>query len=485
MRRRRVLVWAALALAWALAVSWSLPPGPRPSYDLVLRTIPVSSVMTAMALSAQDDHLFLADQSNRAVSVLDTVNGHVVTTSPVVGSPSYLVVDARDKRVFVTTNGTTSVDVLDARSGAVLTAMQIDQGPGQWDIGPPVLDGRHHHVFVVSTDTATQEGYVSMFDARHGTLLRTTRVGQNPAALAVDEQSARVFVTNLELMSQGVATGPGSVSVLDARSGHLLQTVRVGVSPGTPVIDSATNRVFVANSPAQRTGAVTVLDATIGRLLRTISVGQDFSTPVVDGPHGHVFVGSAGGVFMFDARSGRVLHFAPIAPDATNMSTSVVTIDERRGRAIALTGTSISVLDTRDGRLLHTVTGIAGAATPVNEIGTVALDERTGRVFVTSVGPRYPTGNPKSTGTVSVLDVHSGMLLQTITVGLLPTAVGIDERTGYVFVVNAGCPAPMLPCGRGNPTDVWSWMPAWLRGWLPWLPKPVRPSTTSTVSMLG
>lgn len=304
-----------------------------------------------------------------------------------------------------------------------------------------------------------------------------TRCYTQPAALAVDEQSARVFVATLGHLAQGNATGLGSVSVLDARNGRLLRMVHAGVWPESLAIDSATKRVFVVNNPAHGTGSVTVLDATSGRRLRTVAVGQFPSSAFVDVLHGHVFVGSAAGVAMLDARNGRVLRVVPIAPDPITTITSVVAVDERRGRAIALTGSSLSILDTRDGRLVQTLAGVADSS-------TVAPDERSGRVFVLAAGPRYPQGNPKGTGTVSVLDDQSGRLVQTITVGLLPVQVAVDERTGHIFVVNAGCPAPALPCGGAAPADLWGWLPSWLRRWLPWFPVPRRPSTSGTVSML-
>jgi YVTN family beta-propeller protein len=82
---------------------------------------------------------------------------------------------------------------------------------------------------------------------------------------------------------------------------------------------------------------------------------------------------------------------------------------------------SVRVVDTRHGRLLRTVgVGLAPSA--------VAVDERTGRVFVANDGER----------SVSVLDAYSGTVLRTVRVGFGPIAIATDDRDGRVLVANEG-----------------------------------------------
>jgi len=50
---------------------------------------------------------------------------------------------------------------------------------------------------------------------------------------------------------------------------------------------------------------------------------------------------------------------------------------------------------------------------------------------------------------VSVLDARSGRILRTVTVGLGPYAVAVDERTSRVFVANYdGNTVSVLDAGR-------------------------------------
>jgi len=71
------------------------------------------------------------------------------------------------------------------------------------------VDERTGHVFVVNMG----DGTVSVLDAVTGRLRGTIRVGAQPIALAVDGQRSRVFVVN-----EGISNLPGSVTVLDARA---------------------------------------------------------------------------------------------------------------------------------------------------------------------------------------------------------------------------------------------------------------------------
>jgi YVTN family beta-propeller protein len=138
---------------------------------------------------------------------------------------------------------------------------------------------------------------------------------------------------------------------------------------------------------------------------------------------------------------------------------------------------SVSTLDAASGRLVHSVTvGMLPMA--------VAVDERSGRVFVASKGPLDSNLVPLGNGTVTVLDEHSGAVLHSIGVGTYPTAIAVDERAGRAFVVNASGTTVRTSQGW------WEQAVQWLQpARLPWLPRPAPPSlihsATGSVSVLN
>jgi DNA-binding beta-propeller fold protein YncE len=89
---------------------------------------------------------------------------------------------------------------------------------------------------------------------------------------------------------------------------------------------------------------------------------------------------------------------------------------------------SVDLFDAVHGRYLRSI-GVG--AIPVS----LAVDARTGRAFVASLGP-LPPAHPASS--VSVLDLHRGRVLATLAVGPDPALVAVDGPAGRVLVVHGG-----------------------------------------------
>jgi len=87
---------------------------------------------------------------------------------------------------------------------------------------------------------------------------------------------------------------------------------------------------------------------------------------------------------------------------------------------------------------------------------------------------RDNTGAAAGTGRVLVVDGRAGTLMRAIPIGLLPTDVAVDGRTGRVFVSEENDAEYQRYGYRSISTgapDAWSWVPRPLRGWLPHAPQ--------------
>jgi YVTN family beta-propeller protein len=260
----------------------------------------------------------------------------------------------------------------------------------------------------VMSGSAVHSGYVDVLDARSGRVLSAIPVGADPDAVAVDQQSGAVFVI----------TEDTSVSILDIRHRTVVSTTVLSQDLRALAVDARTHRVFVVNDLK---GTVSVLDARSGANVRTVAVGP--------------------------------------RPNA-------IAVDERRGRVYIVNNgdNSLSILDAHSGTPVQTV--------PVGQNSdAVAVDERQGRVYVASEGATDAAGNPVDPGSVEVLDARTGQITRTMAVGVAPSAIAVDERTGDAFVVNAGGPL--------SRPSAWAWVPRWVRRWLPFLP--ARDVQTRTV----
>ncbi|HKO25100.1 MAG TPA: PQQ-binding-like beta-propeller repeat protein, partial [Chloroflexota bacterium] len=388
-------------------------------------------------------------------------------------------------------------------ASAIVRALAV--GPSPLSVA---LDDRSGHAFVLSgSPDSPDAASVTMMDTVTGALLRTQAVGRVPQALAVDDRDGHVLVANGDntvhvLAAQnGVAffsghvqsastgatmiavaqradhafvTGDTAVSMLDAGNGRVLRSIALGVLLTGVAVDTHRDHVFATGyNGASGVGTVSMLDATSGAVLHTVTLDQSPSPgpTVVDERSGHAFVldRSIDSFSIIDTASGRLLHSINVGAQTYPQA-----VDGHTGRVfIAVSAESsagrVRVLDARSGRILHMV--MVGWD-PIALVVAV----RAGRVFAVNAGSI--AGG--STGSISVLDATSGRLVHTVRLGMLPHAAAVDERAGRLVVVGD----PVV--GVAPVTDVWGWMPPWLRHWLPFVSQQRRriPSVSGRASIL-
>jgi YVTN family beta-propeller protein len=384
-----------------------------------------------------------------------------VRTTTVGRVPTAVVVDARTRHVFVANMGSITVSMLDAASGTVLATITVVPHPSALAVATTA--GR---VFAVSDHvTPDGAGRVSVLDAASGRLLRTVAVGQGPHTLAVHEHTGRVFVANQV---------DASVSLLDASSGQVLRTVAVGQGEHALAVDERAGRVFVTNAADD---SVSVLDGHSGQVLRTTSVGEGPLAVAIVASLKRIFVANGGHwrnsyqvtrgtVSVLDERTGAVVHTVSVG-----RSPGPLAIDERTGYVFVTNegDNSVSTVDATSGRVVRTV--------PLGQPPrAIAVDQHRDRVVVLASEEFVPAA---SAGQVQVLDGRTGRLLHTVAVGADVTALALDERTGKVFATALNVYG--MPAG----SDTTRWLRAWLPGsWVSRLLPPMSAPTTGTVTML-
>ena len=233
------------------------------------------------------------------------------------------------------------------------------------------------------------------------------------------------------------AAAPAVAPILPPLDKAVVRTVAVGPVPLDMAVDSGAGRVFVVSR-----GVISVIDAATGKLLRTTTImgGGLGAAVAIDARRGRAFIAScgmpgrfgapsAGTISVLDTRSGRVVR--TIRLPAQNIA-----LDAATGRLFVTSGRTFR---TSHGRLL------AGRVTTLDENGRVlasilpgpfpgaiAVDAATNHVFVTIAGPFF-----KSPGAAVMFDARTGRMLRAIPAGVVPTQAVVGGRTGHVFVVNS------------------------------------------------
>jgi DNA-binding beta-propeller fold protein YncE len=219
-----------------------------------------------------------------------------------------------------------------------------------------------------------------------------------------------------------------TLSVLDARSGALLRTLRLD-----------------ASSPSfSRGGTVGSGGPTGSRILV-----PTFGSVALAVLGRHIFVGSGRAVTVLDATSGKVLQTIALGEEVRHLAA-----DPGTGQVFIAGDTTVSMLDARHH---YAVRSILSGDHP----SALAVDTRRGRVLVADIGATDGDGIPRGNGSVALLDAATGAVLRTVGVGVAPGALAVDERSGHVLVVDDGGPVHVQ--------GPWDWLPQWLVDRIPFL----------------
>ncbi len=219
--------------------TWTVLPGPGP------RALGIVSAGDIWGVGAGITHY------SGPLCTVDPTLGR----TPVDASASDLLLDEGSHHAFVV-GSAGQVTLLDTRppSPVPVRTITLPSTPqhgftlggalGNHQMRGALVDPQSRRLFVV--DSANDR--VDVLDTVSGTVLRSTRVGVDPRAIAVAAAAGRVFVLNRNVDEQtGRALGPGSVTVLDAIDGHVVQTLAVGRHPWVIAVAERAGHVFVSD----------------------------------------------------------------------------------------------------------------------------------------------------------------------------------------------------------------------------------------------
>lgn len=369
------VLFAMVALALAFAI-WLRPSG----------QITVGRYPWAAAVDTYTHHAFIVNWGSNTVSMLDTATCHLVRTIPVGASPNAIAIDIRRHRAIVSNQAS-------ARGAS--------------------------------------QGSLVLIDTQSGHVLGVVTLAGRPLSIALDTNTGRGFVT----------LASGKVVVVDTATVKKLATIpgALGSSPAAMAIDDQRHRLFLTD----HTGAVRVLSTWSGRVVHTFRSGRALFAIAVDRTTGHLFLSDRGmtpaRVLMLNEKTGQLLRIASITPGLDPLR---ITVDERTNHVFILSRNTtngmsgnITMLDARTGRLLgRTVVGDGPAA--------MVVDDVTGHVYVMNTNDN----------TLSVLNNRNGHLVQVIPVMPDPVLLALDASTHRVCVVGSGLPASVALAQQHNPS---------------------------------
>lgn len=267
-------------------------------------------------------------------------------------------------------------------------------------------------------------------------LITTINTGVTPAGLAITPDNKFAYVANNNNYS---IVGQDSVSVLNLAT-NMPETIIHHASfnqPYTVTINAAGTKAYVTNSNG---ATVTVIDIATNTISAVIA-GFDGPSGFVITPNGNTaYVNNYGGPIL---GSGNGITVRVVDLNTNTIVGSPITVDQAPA-AMAITP---------DGKFVYVacyVTGATGSGT-VRIIDTatnlvvgppitgfsgpfdIVITPDGKYAYVTNFGSNNFT--PFGT-TVSVIDISSNTIVDTITVGIQPSGIGITPDGKYAYVTN-------------------------------------------------
>src|ERR1019366_2095141 len=237
-------------------------------------------------------------------------------------------------------------------------------------------------------------------------VLATVPVEQGAYYLAANPVTNKVYVANYCGNDPSCAnTSPGTVTVIDGLTNTVDATVTVGVHPAFLVINPVTNKIYVTS---RRGNAVYVINGLTNAVTTTIPVGSH-----------------------------------PTVEDIDLVTNKIYVVNNGNG-----SGTTMSVIDGSTDTVTATVTvGNYPLAVAVNSV--------TNTIYVANYCGNDPNcqSDAGATGTVSVIDGATNAVTATVTVGVGPGVVLLDQATNKIWVMNScgsSLPCDADPSGNGN-----------------------------------
>jgi YVTN family beta-propeller protein len=278
-----------------------LTPALASTTYVVTASIPVGQGPSGVAVDSSTDTIYVVNQQDGTMSVIDGATKTVATTIPMGrNTASAVAVDPVTDTIYVTNVYGNSVSVVDGVTNTIIATIPVGDQPLQVSVDP-VTD----MAYVTNQLSHT----VSVINGVTDTVTATIAVGVNPNGVAVDPATDTIYVSNL---------GDNTVSVIDGAKNTVTATIRAVPSPLGVGVDPVTDTVYVTNILEN---TVSVINGITNTVTTTVPAGDEPLAVGVDQITDTIYVtnqfeaASSGTVTVIDGSTRTVAATVPIGLD--------------------------------------------------------------------------------------------------------------------------------------------------------------------------
>ncbi|MDQ1250121.1 MAG: large repetitive protein, partial [Actinomycetota bacterium] len=395
-------------------------PAPAPT---MINTIDAHTMTPAMAISADGNRLYVADQRSQALIMIDTATDVVTASVEIPNMPSNVAISPDGTRAYVTTSTINDSDtpsgsliVVDTETRSIIATVTGLLDPNGVAVSPDgsrvyVVDGVARTVQVVDTDT--------------NTIIATIQDVFGTRGVAVSPDGSRVYVT-----------GGSTVSVINTATNTLAATITgfngvagtlsaVAISPdgASAYLTNGSGSIWVVDT------ATNTVTGSIGDLDRIV-----LSSDIAISPDGkYIYMTAPSDVSVIDIDLGTPIASIPaleggpfaVSPDGTRLYRS-------SSRSVDVFDTYGNAIDT----FTVTVTDGYGGTTSIPVIVGIAPVNSAPVAGIPAVGtPDASTG--VVTGSVTATDADGDILTYSGSTTTSKGNVVVDPTGGLTYTPTA------------------------------------------------
>lgn len=262
----------------------------------------------------------------------DVLSQQVIATIAVGQRPIYVAADQKTNRIYVSNQSDDTVSVIDGATNQVLATVGTGHYPNGVAVNP-----KTNTVYVANLSG----GSLSIINGTSWTV-STLAVGSSPAKVAVDPLTGRVFVT--------LEDRDGFLDVVDGKGLKIIAAIPLPAYPLGVAVDSGAHRIYVADFLCG-CGKISVVDNKINKVVNTIRLpGASMVVGVALDPRNNFLYAADEnkGLYVIDRSNGKVLghisdHSYPNEVTAIPGTTLAVEPDSASDRVAFVDASSFAV----------------------------------------------------------------------------------------------------------------------------------------------
>jgi YVTN family beta-propeller protein len=219
----------------------------------VIATIAVGNRPTYLAADETTNRIYVSNQLDDTVSVIDGVTNTVLATVSVGHYPNGIAVNPKTNTIYVANLNSGSLSII---NGTDLTTSTLPLGPNPAKVA---VNPATNRVYVTLED---ESGFLEVIDGKRAKLKASIPLPPYPLSVAVDTRSNQIYVADF-------LCGCGQISVIDGVTNELVNAIAL---PGASMVEG------VALDPKNEFGYATdentgfyVIDLASGDILGEVS----------------------------------------------------------------------------------------------------------------------------------------------------------------------------------------------------------------------